>query len=156
MPDNTLRNQIVTNYWPIKGGRDVGVGSRSATARAGPGNQGKRVSKLEDFRTGPLVLRDDRVRTLPTTASGSRCRVTPTSTRRARSTPSTNVPAYTPARTPQAGSSWTRAFFVEEDASAWPRPPFPPTLRLLDGGPHGPRYSAATRLTPSLVTVCRT
>jgi hypothetical protein len=25
MPDNTLRNQIVTNYWPIKSGRNGGT-----------------------------------------------------------------------------------------------------------------------------------
>jgi len=52
MPDNTLRNQIVTNYWPIPGGRDVGVEGSTQTSRPGPNNGPGRVSTLEDLRLG--------------------------------------------------------------------------------------------------------
>lgn len=51
LPAGTLRNQIVTNYWPIKGGRDVGVEGSDKTSRPDPSGA-YRVSTLEDYRTG--------------------------------------------------------------------------------------------------------
>ncbi len=48
----TLAHQVVTNYWPIKGGRDVGIEGSDRTSRPGPDGRENRVSTLEDFRTG--------------------------------------------------------------------------------------------------------
>ena len=46
-----LSNQVVTNYWPIKGGEDVGVEGSEKTSKPGPTGD-YRVSTMEDFRTG--------------------------------------------------------------------------------------------------------
>ena len=41
----------VTNYWPIRGGRDVGMEGSDNTAQPGP-TGARKVSTLEDYRTG--------------------------------------------------------------------------------------------------------
>lgn len=51
-PAGTLTRQVVTNYWPIEGGRDVGIEGSTATSRPGPEGRANRVSTMEDFRTG--------------------------------------------------------------------------------------------------------